>query len=62
MWYKGTQQECIDYNQLVIENENYQEGTDNWSDIYYNEITDEYFISVNFKYPSSMEIVFQING
>lgn len=61
MWYKGTEQECIDYNELVTSNENYQDTTNNWSDIYYNDNTGEYIVSLNFKYSSTMEIVYELD-
>jgi hypothetical protein len=48
MWYKGTKQDCEDYNTLVTVNENYSGITNIWSNIY--EINGEFYISYNEKY------------
>ena len=33
MYYVGTEQECINYNNKVVDLENYQEGTTAWASI-----------------------------
>jgi len=54
-YYKGTEQECIDYNATVTEQENYSGSTTHWADPIYLE--SNWYIPKHDKYPSSMEEV-----
>lgn len=57
-YYIGTEQECKDYNNLVVANENYNGTTTNWSDILQNNSNpNEYAVFVNTKYSSSMDYI-----
>lgn len=54
MWYTGTTEQCINYNDYVTENENYNEGTLIWSEIInHPTITDLSAIAKNNTYPSN---------
>lgn len=55
MFYKGTEQECIDYNATVTAGEHYHGVTTHWGDPIYSE--GNWYIPKNDKYPSSMEEV-----
>jgi len=48
MWYKGTKQDCEEYNNLVTVNEHYSGVTNIWSNVY--EINGEFYVSYNKKY------------
>tara|TARA_S200002703_G_scaffold131511_1_gene119072 strand:+ start:303 stop:500 length:198 start_codon:yes stop_codon:yes gene_type:complete len=54
MYYKGTQQECIDYDVFVTQNENYFQN-DNWA----NPIEREgsYYILKHEDYEAEIELV-----
>ena len=54
MYYKGTQQECIDYDVLVTSSENYQYN-DNWANPV--EIEGSWYILKHEKYNSDLEVV-----
>ena len=53
-YYKGTQQECINYDDFVTANEKYLKG-DNWANPI--EIEGECYILKHQKYTSEMELV-----
>lgn len=55
MYYKGTEQECIDYNATVTAGQHYHGVTTHWADPIYSE--GNWYIVKNDKYPSSMEEV-----
>lgn len=58
MWYIGTKQECIDYNNLVILGENYKGDTNTWSEIVdHPDIEDLSAVQVNYSYDSDMETI-----
>ena len=54
MYYKGTQQECLAYDQDVIANENYYQN-DNWANPV--EIDGSWYILKHEKYEADMELV-----
>lgn len=55
MYYKGTEQECIDYNTAVTAGENYQGTTTHWASPINSE--GNWYIPKHNKYSSSMEEV-----
>ena len=54
LWYKGTIQECINYDKHVTEKEGYVKG-DNWANP--QEIEGIWYILKHKKYTSEMEAV-----
>jgi hypothetical protein len=54
MYYKGTQQECIDYDVLVTSSENYQYN-DNWANPI--KIEGSCYILKHEKYSTDLELV-----
>ena len=54
MYYKGTNKECIAYDEFVTANEKYLKG-DNWANPI--EIEGEWYILKHEKYTSEMELV-----
>lgn len=54
MYYKGTYQECLAYDQDVTANENYYQN-DNWANAI--EIEGEWYILKHEKYDANMELV-----
>jgi hypothetical protein len=54
MYYKGTQQECITYDEFVTSNEKYLKGG-NWANPI--EIEGDCYILKHKKYTSEMELV-----
>ena len=54
LWYKGTNQECINYDNQVTEKEGYVKG-DNWANP--QEIEGIWYILKHQKYTSEMELV-----
>lgn len=53
MYYIGTEQECIDYDTLVTENENYV-NNDNWSNPIKHSTEEKWAIIAHSNYSSSM--------
>ena len=54
MYYKGTQQECINYDVFVMQNENYPYN-DNWANPI--EIEGSWYILKHEDYDSEMQLV-----
>lgn len=54
MWYKGTEQQCINYDEFVTSNENYVKS-DNWANPV--EIEGSWYILKHEKYEANMELV-----
>ena len=54
MYYKGTQQECIDYDNQVTQAENYVQN-DNWANPI--EIDDNWYILKHEDYECDLELV-----
>lgn len=55
MYYKGTEQECLDYNNQVTQGENYQGTTKRWANPI--EIEGSWYILKHEKYNSDLEVV-----
>jgi len=54
LWYKGTNKECINYDNHVTEKERYVKG-DNWANP--QEIEGSWYVLKHEKYTSEMELV-----
>ena len=54
LWYKGTNQECINYDKHVTEKERYVKG-DNWANP--QDIEGSWYILKHEKYNSDLEVV-----
>lgn len=54
MWYKGTEQECISYDEFVTSNENYVKS-DNWANPI--EIEGSWYIQKHDNYSTDLELV-----
>jgi len=55
MWYKGTLQECTDYNNIVKQGEGYSGITTAWANVI--QINTDYYIIEHPKYNSQMQLV-----
>jgi hypothetical protein len=55
MYYKGTKEDCDNYNALVTEGQNYSGTTTQWAEPY--EVDGVWYIVKNKKYLSEMEEV-----
>jgi len=54
MYYIGTKQECIDYDTLVTQNENYAYEIDNWANPTKHPTEEKWAIIAHLNYTSSM--------
>lgn len=54
MYYIGTKQECIDYDTLVTQNENYAYEIDNWASPKKHPTEEKWAIIAHLRYTSSM--------
>ena len=55
MWYKGTLQECKDYNNIVKQKEGYNGTTSEWANAV--QIENDYYIIRHPEYSSQMQLV-----
>ena len=55
MYYKGTKEECEDYNTKVTEGENYQGSTTSWANVTSNQKGQGFAILKHDNYESDME-------
>ena len=60
MYYKGTKEECEDYNTKVTLGENYQGSTDSWSNLISNQNGQGFAILKHEKYESNMQEIEKI--
>ena len=61
MWYTGTEQQCIDYDNKVKTSEKYFKG-DNWYTPTKHPTKELYSIMANDKYPASMDKVKELGA
>lgn len=57
-YIKGTNSECEDYNMRVVQGENYQGSTTQWSEV--QEIGGFFYVALHPKYPTNLETVNQL--
>ena len=60
MYYKGTKQECEDYNNQVTLGENYQGSTTSWANIIKNQNGQGFAIPKHLDYISDMQKIDKI--
>lgn len=56
-WYKGTKQQCLDYDTHVSKSENYRKGG-NWANT--EEINGDFYILKHPDYESEMQLVSEL--
>lgn len=61
-YYLGTKQECEDYNQLVVQGENYGSVTSSWANIIANNDSTLFAIAKHSKYQSDMSYVVELDS
>ena len=60
MYYKGTKEECEDYNTKVTLGENYKDSTDSWANITNNQNGQGFAILKHENYESDMTLIDKI--
>jgi hypothetical protein len=60
MYYKGTKEQCEDYNTKVTLGENYKGSTNNWANIISNKNGKGFAILKHDKYESEMTLISKI--
>jgi hypothetical protein len=60
MYYKGTKEQCEDYNELVTTGENYQGSTDSWANVISNQNGQGFAIIKHENYESEMTLIDKI--
>ena len=60
MYYKGTKEECEDYNTKVTLGENYQGSTDSWANVKSNQNGQGFAILKHENYESEMTLIDKI--
>jgi hypothetical protein len=60
MYYKGTKEECEDYNAKVTLGENYKDSTDSWANVISNQNGQGFAILKHESYESDMTLIDKI--
>ena len=60
MYYKGTKEECEDYNTKVTLGENYQDSTNGWANVISNQNGQGFAILKHENYESEMTLIDKI--
>ena len=60
MYYKGTKEQCEDYNTKVTLGENYKDSTDSWANIISNQNGQGFAILKHENYQSEMTLIDKI--
>ena len=60
MYYKGTKEECEDYNAKVTLGENYQGSTNRWANVTKNQNVQSFAILKHENYESEMTLIDKI--
>jgi hypothetical protein len=62
MYYKGTKEQCEDYNTKVTLGENYQGSTTSWANVTSNQNGEGFAILKHDKYVSNMKQIENLDG